>query len=71
MSIAQPQPKKSPVDSEEKTDERAGFEKARIENLLHFASLSPEQRVKWNSEMVRIMQAVKNRRAADSRHDSQ
>lgn len=59
------------VDSVRIAAERAAFESARIENLLHFASLSPEQRVKWNSEMVRIMQAVKNRRAADLRHDSQ
>ena len=43
--------------------ERAGFEKARIENLLHFASLTPEQRVQWNWEMIQVMQAVKQRRS--------
>lgn len=44
--------------------ERKAFERVRIENLLHFASLTPEQRVQWNWEIIQIMQAVKERRSA-------
>ncbi len=31
-----------------------GFEGARIANLLHFASLSPEQRLQWLADMFEL-----------------
>lgn len=46
--------------------ERAGFEQARIENLFHFASLTPDQRVKWLVDTLEIMAEVRRSRAGGS-----
>lgn len=32
-----------------------GYERARIANLLHFAALTPTQRVQWLTDMFELM----------------
>lgn len=51
-----------PSAEERREAERAGFERARIENLFHFASLTPDQRVQWLVDTLEIMAEVKRRR---------
>ncbi|TWT43744.1 hypothetical protein RAS1_01430 [Phycisphaerae bacterium RAS1] len=38
---------------------RAGFEAARVANLLHFASLTPDERVEWHTEMFELLEALR------------
>lgn len=42
-----------------------GYEAARIANLLHFASLTPTQRVEWLTEMLDLLETLGPRRVVE------
>ncbi len=43
-----------------------GFEGARIANLLHFAGLTPEQKLQWLADMLELMQLAREARGPDA-----
>lgn len=53
-------------DLDHRAAERAGFERARIENLFHFASLTPDQRVQWLVDTLAIMAEIQRAKATKS-----